>query len=514
MKEVYKMLRYLGISLSKDYLKRRIIGHPDGFTFIAIQDTLNEVGIQSSAYTITKCDLKNDGRPFLAHFNIGDGDFKFFENVEIADTLFKDFDKYWSGNVLFIEKTDYYGNHENNELLKKEKFHSITLIIITILISSFILFFEITRGSIYTILITLTSIFGLYFGWLITQKEFGIQNYISDKICSLSKNTSCESVLMSRGAYIFNWLTWGDVGISYFLTSLLFIQPTSYDLLKINIYSHVSILGLVFPLYSLYYQWYVVKKWCSLCIGVLFVLIFNGFLSIYNFLMAFMPATNTINQLLTLLAFLFIYFMILFSWQFIKELYKKSLSSIASQIKVATFKRNPKIFFSLLENQEINSLNLPISGESIRIGDEAATYNILIACNPFCPPCANAHQNLELLLSRYPGKISITIRFLLKTKDESDKKTFAAKAIIKAAMYNPEEAIRDWYSEMSIEKFCLKHSISEISVDSVIDQHLLWSKQSNLIATPTFFVNGRQLPKIYNWKDFIEILDYELKQFI
>jgi uncharacterized membrane protein len=60
------------------------------------------------------------------------------------------------------------------------------------------------------------GLIGVYFSLLIAQKELGIQNSVSDKICSLAKHSRCESVLFSKGAKLFNWLTWGDVGMVYF----------------------------------------------------------------------------------------------------------------------------------------------------------------------------------------------------------------------------------------------------------------------------------------------------------
>jgi protein-disulfide isomerase len=274
----------------------------------------------------------------------------------------------------------------------------------------------------------------------------------------------------------------------------------------ITLYYYLSMAGLVFPIYSLYYQWRVVKQWCMLCIGVLIVLAINaGF------------AFTQINWLLTAInwqaaiALAAISVLLLSVWQLVKHTYRQSLASLTNSIKAERLKRNPQIFSALLDKQEINQENLPEAKEAIQFGNPAAPYQLVIACNPYCGPCAKAHHAIEGLYERYPDNIGITIRFTLSTADEADKRTAAAATIIKAAQQKPYEAIKDWYSNMDIEKYKQLYNISGVASNGQIEKHINWSKAANISATPTVFVNGRKLPELYNWADLVPALDYALR---
>lgn len=94
--EILKWLKAQSISVSSEYLRKRLESHPDYPSLIAIQDTLEELGISSYACHGTKEELQQENKPFLAHFNYGGGDIRFFKNLERALQKIKEFDKYWS----------------------------------------------------------------------------------------------------------------------------------------------------------------------------------------------------------------------------------------------------------------------------------------------------------------------------------------------------------------------------------------------------------------------------------
>lgn len=119
--EVHKWLSAQSIWLSKNWLRSRLESHPDYPSLLAVQDTLEEVGLKSYACTGTKDELRQENNPFLAHLNVAGGHIFFCPTVANAEKKIKDFDKVWSGNVMFIEKPVRYGNAENNAMLKTEK---------------------------------------------------------------------------------------------------------------------------------------------------------------------------------------------------------------------------------------------------------------------------------------------------------------------------------------------------------------------------------------------------------
>ena len=518
-KEVMKWLRIQNMPVVESHLRLRLESHPDYPSIIAIQDTLQELGINSYACCGTKEELKNEGKPFLAHFNMSGGHIQSFKNLQTAEQSIKDFDKHWSGNVMFAEHTEKYGNADHDKLHKKEKLNSKFGIVASILFAGAVLGLSIAAGSMPAILLTVSNIIGLYFSWLIAQKEFGISNSISDKICSMAKHSHCESVLFSKGAKLFNWLTWGDVGIVYFTVSLLYLLVASLSLaagqvgnqlVNLEPYYLLSLAGIIFTLYSLYYQWKVVKQWCMLCIGVLVILGINAVIAFTQITSTGFSLSSISETVKGLFMLSIIGLIILSAWQLVKSLYQKSLSSLTNEIKATQLKRNPEIFNSLLQQGSANPINLPEPDEAIRFGNPAAPYQIVIACNPYCGPCAKAHQAIEHLYEKYPEQFSVAVRFALNNNDDSDTRVITVKEIMKVAKTRPLESVKDWYSLLNLEKFRELHHTNGEQVNAAIDKHIVWSKKAEIKGTPTFFVNGRKLPELFSWVDFVELIKYNI----
>jgi hypothetical protein len=80
-------------------------------------------------------------------------------------------------------------------------------------------------------------------------------------------------------------------------------------------------------------------------------------------------------------------------------LFQQSHESLSNEIKASRLRRNPKLFNALLDKQEFNKNNLPNVDEAIRFGNPAALLQLVIACNPFCSPCAKAHHAIENCMS-------------------------------------------------------------------------------------------------------------------
>ena len=506
-KEVNKWLAQAGMPVSSGYLRLRLQSHPDYPSLIAVQDTLGELGITSNAFQTDKENLLKASQPFLAHFNKGEGQILYFKTLAEAENKVKDFDRHWSGVAMLAERTDKYGNAAYDKLHNQEKQNSFFSIAAVVLLLVAAIGITIWKNAVESLLLLITNAAGLYFSWLIVQKEFGISNSVSDKICSMAKHSRCESVLFSKGAKLFNWLSWGDLGIVYFTSSLLYLLITQLTNHPVNLYYAISLTGFIFPIYSLYYQWKIVKQWCMLCIAVLAVLVTNGIISLFN-----LKTPLWTNDLLYLSAlYTFILAFALATWQLLKSLYQKSLASLSNEIKALQLKRNPDIFNGLLLKEEQSPAHLPAPDEAIQFGNPDAPYQIVMACNPYCGPCARAHQAIEELYEKYPGQLSVTVRFALVKNDDTNNNVLAAREIIKAAKQKPYDAVKDWYKLFDMEKYKQLHHTNGEIVDTAVEKHIDWNKKANIQGTPTFFINGKKLPELYSWVDFTEILSNEIR---
>jgi uncharacterized membrane protein len=512
-------LKALKIKVSKTYLSQQLQSHPDYPSLVSIADTLNYLGISAVAYHTDKETMQNNKQPLLLHLNRDGGEINYYKDFFTARQQENYFDKHWTGIVMLADKPTAYGNAEHDKQQKLEKrnrlFTGITIALTAIVYAAL----SIINFHLPILLLILSNAAGLFFSRLIVQKEFGINNSLGNKICGLAKHSHCEAVLFSKGARLFNWLSWGDVGIVYFSTSLFYLF---YTLIapagNIQLYYAISITGLVFPVYSLYYQYKIVKQWCMLCIGVLAAILANGAVSVFSINLS---ALFTLSTLSTLFTFSAILLLALSVWQLIKTILLKNLSSLTDKIKYAKLKRNPDVFSGLLIKQEYDSNNMPLLQDPLQFGNPNADLKLVIACNPYCGPCAKAHHAIESLFEKYSDSLLVSIRFTINTGDENDRRIIAAQEVLHAAKQDPFTAVKDWYSEMNIEKFREKHRVNESNEanhqgfsagDEMINlkKQIAWGKKAGITGTPTIFLNGRKIPEQYNWQELSEQLEQQI----
>jgi hypothetical protein len=94
-KEVMRLLQYQSVIVSENYFRLRLESHPDYPSILSIKNTLEEQHKTAYACQGTKEELKNENKPFLAHFTYGGSDILFFKNLSEAEQEVKEFDKYW-----------------------------------------------------------------------------------------------------------------------------------------------------------------------------------------------------------------------------------------------------------------------------------------------------------------------------------------------------------------------------------------------------------------------------------
>lgn len=106
---------------------------------------------------------------------------------------------------------------------------------------------------------------GLYASYLLILKSVGIETQAGDSICGIIERTGCHSVLNTAGAKFFGIFGWSEVGFGYFGVSiaclLLFPQYVGYLALA-------NACAALFSFWSIWYQKYRAKAWCTLCLTV------------------------------------------------------------------------------------------------------------------------------------------------------------------------------------------------------------------------------------------------------
>lgn len=117
------------------------------------------------------------------------------------------------------------------------------------------------------------SLFGLtvfnMVGWaasfMLAQKTIGIHTQVSDNICSVIQDHGCDHVI-KRGGTFFGIFHWSEVGLGYFTVSLIALLADPAGCLPwLALYNACC---LPYTIWSVSYQKFVARSWCTLCLTV------------------------------------------------------------------------------------------------------------------------------------------------------------------------------------------------------------------------------------------------------
>ena len=177
-----------------------------------------------------------------------------------------DFIDGWSGVALIAypgpgSAEPCYCRHSLFELAQRSKKW------VLIAASAFIFLYLFISNCIYshvtTVLLTLINAAGLFVTYELVLKSLNIHSDRADKICGLIDRTGCGSVLSTKASKFFGLFGWSEVGFSYFGVSLacMLVFPQYIGYLAL-----VNACCCPFSFWSVWYQKYRAKAWCTLCL--------------------------------------------------------------------------------------------------------------------------------------------------------------------------------------------------------------------------------------------------------
>lgn len=511
---VYALLQNIGLTVSKNYLKTKIETHPYYPSLLSIKDTLEELHAEVQVFKMLPEKFSTIGLPYLAHVkNKHEEKVIFIQKGADHLTYTKNTEFNFSGIVITAEAGAIpFENKENTQSLAKEKQAKIFKTILAICAFCLLItpFFATKVPLIQGILLA-TNLLGLIFSYFIIEKEFGISNSVSDMICKLSAQKGCDGVLSSSGARVTAWLTWGDIGLSYFAISLVYLTLCGVtEGLSQMPFFFTALAGILFPVYSLYYQLKIAKQFCMLCIGVLCAL---G----CNFLVALFVSPSLWQNTLSSVLFGSVIFgvigsAVLASWLLFKAIFLKAHKSSTYHTLYRRTKRNPAVFMAVLNAKPTIAEGVVSAEEPLSYGNQNAPYQLLIACNPYCSPCAMAHTMVHEVFTKYPEYIRVGIRFVITQKNvsENNDKVQVVRHLLQYVKENPSEVqniIHAWYQLDDLDTLKAQFPIQEHSdVENILADFILWDAKVSVRGTPTFWINGKELPSLYSWVDLFEHL--------
>ena len=315
------------------------------------------------------------------------------------------------------------------------------------------------------------------------------------------------AVLRSKGAKIFGWIGWSEIGFFYFSGGLIYLFVSLIGMQgSLEALRAINLIALPYVFYSVFYQWRVMKVWCPLCLIVQGLLFFEflHFLIVHGGPFT-VPSLSTISIISAVISF---YIPVLF-WVFSKKLIVKAREGQILKKEFFKLKHNTEIFNNVLTQQK--KVTLPSEDLGIIIGRSDSTNNLLMISNPACIACQFAHKSVTELLKTQKD-LRVHVLFTSNDKGDSVGNEFVSHIMALNEIDKDQAllALDEWYSSGTKEikaienKFPLKNKFQYDT--SKIREMDRWCREARISATPSFFVRGYQLPPFYNIADLSYLL--------
>lgn len=506
-------------STISQYLKQ----HPEPPSLSSVSDTLGQFNIESLGFHLeNKMNLKNTKGPVIVQIRELNGDGRLFA---IVLHWGKDYIRWWNpinrkieiiaqgdflhiftgyGLALHVEEAKdekNYKTEHQKEILKIGFRFLILFLFPAACMSNSILSQNPHSNWKICFVLNLLYFLGTAVGALLINIENSNNTSpILNHLCHITKNANCSAVVNSSGSKLFG-VSFAVLGFSYFLGILLWLNICLFDSNVISLCSWIHLCTLPIVVYSIYYQYRFVHKWCPLCMGsqlliVLVLLIYVG--------------THQFNQLFSIsLAYPYlpsgiICIIISLTIGCLFEIWIKSQQKemhLQNDIKNLTY--NPAVFQALLSKEHWKQ-NVAANVE-ILLGNPEGAIRITMVCNPYCMPCARAHEAIKKLLDE---NSNICLQIIFYTKEHKEKRLVVAHLL---ALYqkNPSQIsqlLDEWYlsEDITYELFSKLYPIQEGIIamqENMIHEMNEWCSHEGIKYTPMIFINGYKLPTLYNATD-------------
>ncbi len=516
---LFKYLRLVNSNITYQEVADELSRHPDYPNLLALNDVSRHYGMPVNAYKITKDDLVHVPCPFIAHTSMPRSEFLLVTNISRNEVIYNDqisdnkkiplakFSEQFTGVVLAA--------NEEPKLIKRKgtsfKFSfepyrysiGLTLLILSLITGIILLSFAGRWQPWQTALLIIIKTVGLATTTLLLVQSINMNNPLIQTLCGTGKN-NCNAILSSNAANVFDGLSWSEVGFFYFASTWLMFFLTNNSPLALKIISILNLLSLPYTVYSIYHQARVAKQWCVLCCTVQ-ALLGVEFLFSLDFLTASFPMVDP-KSLATIFISLIIPVAI---WFLIKPILMKlqQLGPLKQQLR--KFKYNTEIFDKLLHEQP--KFVVPDETWSIVLGNVEASHIVTMVSNPYCPPCARAHQKLDEWLS---CNDDIQLRIVFNAKNSiNDRKAPVARHLMALNGVDDKliikQALNDWYAQKqkNYEEWAKAYPVKSVeSTEEIIDKQQAWCEIADIKATPSLLINGYRLPEDYQLQEIKYLL--------
>jgi len=504
------------IPFDKSELTFQIESHPSYPSLHAITGVLDHFNIENLALDIPKTEetlsqlpksflaqLETEqGKQFAVIINKGLNYQVIFSKKEKQLLDLETFLKQFTGIIVAVEKP------ESTTELKKTNTSKINKVLLLSAVLLFVTLFVAIDFNPVSIIYFLLSAIGVYISVSIIKQEQGEASFLGDTFCSsdTSSKKSCDSVLSSKGAQIGNYKL-SDFSLVYFISSIASVWLLTLVEHNLNVPFIISLAAVPITLYSIYYQYAVVKQWCLLCLSIVGVLWLQAALVLFVNYNTFDFSTVTGVELLVVgFAFLAVFAI----WNVLNPNIKLIKELKDSKVKYFKFKRDYSLFEALLNKSETVSTVIENASEIV-FGNRNAPLNITLVTSPFCGHCKPVHHLVEQILKKHPEEVQIHIRF---SANEANTPLINITSRL-LELYDTEgelkclEAMHDIYGDMDNDSWFNKwgETNNKTSYLNTLKLENEWCQNNAINFTPAILVNGKSFPKEYERSELIYFIE-------
>lgn len=514
------VLAHYDIKYTAATLAKSLESHAYFPSLLSMKDTLERYGVLSAAIRKKEYHYSDFEVPFVCSIQENTWPSPNFTIVRFANETkieyldpqtnryiersYQEFDKIDKDIILLIDgedKKDEVNYAENKRIERTEnivQFLPILIVLLAIACSFTYLALNYSLSGSWTAFLFLsTSLVGLISSVLLLWHDVDAHNPFLKEVCGgHGRKLNCDAVLNSNGATFFGikWSLWGGAYFAtMFVSHILFPSQLVYTML----WTIISLAVTPYIIYSIFYQWKIVKQWCPLCLSVQAVLFLNAIIST----IALYTGAKIVLDWFTVATVIIVGSAFLTAGYYLVKIAKGSKESSDYEKKWKRLRYNPDVFNHLL------SQTAPIISSheqlGIIIGNPDAKNEIVKVCNPYCSPCSRAHPELENILMQNED-VKVRIIFTATGEDGDIRNNPVAHFLAIDENYDKNvmrEALNHWYSakikdyDAFAGKFPMNGELQQQS--SKIRAMDEWCVKMKVRATPTYYVNGHELPESY-----------------
>lgn len=269
-------LTALKVPHTTDYTRQRFEAMPFK-TLFGVTQLLKDYGVETEGYKVTdKSELGRLPVPFIAQTRGGlvivtavKSDSVGYLTQGVPETMpMAEFDAAWTGVVVSGHANPGAKEPDYEKHMSVVFFNNAKRVMLWVLAAALVAYLYVTNGlwrywSVWAM--TAIDIFGLWITYMLVQKSLNIKNTTADKVCGVIQEGGCDKILKTNASSFFGIFSWSEVGFTYFGVSLLamLLSPQTIHWLAL-----INICCLPYTVWSVSYQKFVAKHWCTLCLCV------------------------------------------------------------------------------------------------------------------------------------------------------------------------------------------------------------------------------------------------------